>query len=99
MQPLASRDQARHRIVVDGEIDLTTAPFLDVRLARVSSDVDVDCSSITFIDVIGFASLSRGYWWAAGQGYQFDVFGLTDFAVRVGTMLRVPFLRPSGAAA
>ncbi len=60
MQRIASSDdQDRHRIVVDGEIDLATTPFLDVRFARVSSDVDVDCSGMTFIDVVGFASLTR----------------------------------------
>jgi anti-anti-sigma factor len=50
-----TRAEAFCLVKVAGKLDLTTAPLLHSELERVSGDVVIDCSELTFADSSGIA--------------------------------------------
>ncbi len=94
---LVSNDH--HRIALVGEIDIATADQLDVALAELSGDIDVDCTAVTFIGSTGFHSLDRGYHTALAAGSTFVVSGMNAFQQRLATIVAVPYVVSSCDAA
>ena len=78
-------------VVLTGEIDLTTAQQIDAAFARVSGDVNVDCTGVEFIDSGGFHALDRGYKAAVARGSSFAASGMKPFQMRIARLLEVPY--------
>jgi anti-anti-sigma factor len=54
---LQSGDECR--VVIIGELDLTTGPILRERLADARGNVVIDCSGLTFADSTGIAEFTQ----------------------------------------
>jgi anti-anti-sigma factor len=88
---LISRDH--HRAAIGGDIDLANAVELDAALAKLSGEIAVDCTDVTFIGSAGFSSLDRSYEAALARGGSFCVFGMRSFQQRIAGILSVPYVR------
>jgi anti-anti-sigma factor len=64
LQVTVERDEDRHRLVLRGELDLSSAPVLHDAIARVLGEgaraVVLDISALTFIDSTGLRAILTG---------------------------------------
>jgi anti-anti-sigma factor len=70
---------------VGGELDLASAPDLEVALAGASGPIIVDCEHLEFVDASGIAVFAR----AARRNDDFSVRALSPFVRRVFEVLGV----------
>ncbi|MDX8409259.1 MAG: STAS domain-containing protein [Mariprofundales bacterium] len=80
-----SHDKAQQRIVIQGEINIHTAPqlrdaFLPIFAINPAS-ITVDLSDVPFMDSSGIATLVEGLQWSRTCGGKFILSGMTE-AVR-----------------
>ena len=69
-------DGARTFVVVDGEVDMASAPQLErALLAIADGDVVVDLAAVAFLDSSGIATLVRAHRTVAGRGDQLTTTG------------------------
>jgi anti-sigma B factor antagonist len=76
------------RLLVSGEVDLTTGPALTAQIDQQLADptvtqLVVDLTEVTFLDSSGVNSLIRGHLQAQADGKQFCVRGASDRVRRV----------------
>ena len=83
----AGADERRLTVVVQGEVDLLTAPELDRELAdavsRRPDTVLVDLSQVTFLDSSGCNALVQGKRRADNAGVGFELHEVTPACLRV----------------
>ena len=80
-----NHDNARKRIVIQGEVNIHTAPqlreaFLPL-FATNPASITVDLSNVPFMDSSGIATLVEGLQWSRKSGGEFILSGMTE-AVR-----------------
>ena len=70
------QDGARTFVIVDGEVDMATAPQLERALLAVTrGDVVVDLTAVAFLDSSGIATLVRVHRTLAGRGDELTTTG------------------------
>ena len=79
---LAISTEAASYLIVTGEIDLATAPELEVAIP-LSGSVWLDFSAVTFLDSSGIAVLVKASRAATGRGDRIHVSGLQGGPLRV----------------
>jgi anti-anti-sigma factor len=71
-------------VQINGELDLAAAPVLDDLLRRAARrHVVVDATGLTFVDVVGVATLVRWHRELAADGGELVVRGATDGLLRI----------------
>ena len=83
----------RRHAAVSGDIDIANVGELDAALAKLSGEIVVDCTAVTFISSSGFASLDRRYDTALARGGTFVVCGMRSSQRRIAAILSVPYVR------
>lgn len=56
------------RVLLPGELDLATAPEVEIQLAKVDGDILIDCARLIFIDVGGLRPLLSAHRRCIAQG-------------------------------
>jgi len=93
---------SRARVVVEGELDMVTAPELvasiDELLAEAGLEVVVDLRALTFMDSSGLQALLHGHQQAQTSGAPFSLIRGNPTVMRVfelcGVDGLIPFARP-----
>lgn len=77
-----------HRVILDGELDMMSAAEVEARLvARAGSTVEVDLSSLTFVDARGIAALVSAKRRIAAGGDYLRIVGAHGIVRRVFTLV------------
>jgi anti-anti-sigma factor len=74
-------------LALDGELDIATAPAVRHRFQRLSGDVVVDCSGLTFIDVAGVKLLLEMSHTCARRGGKLTIVNRPPCAARLMTLV------------
>ena len=73
---LTRQDGTRTLVVVEGEVDMASAPQLESALLAITDgDVIVDLTAVAFLDSSGIAALVRTHRAMAGRGDQLTTTG------------------------
>jgi anti-sigma B factor antagonist len=59
---------AADQVVLSGELDLATAPQLEMQLAGLDGDILIDCAGLTFIDCRGLRPLVSAHYRCTSRG-------------------------------
>jgi anti-anti-sigma factor len=70
------------RVIVAGEVDVSTVRDLDAALTAASGDVLVDCRGLTFLDSIGISTFIDHYVSRAAEGHTLTLEHLTPIVQR-----------------
>jgi anti-sigma B factor antagonist len=70
------------RVIVAGEVDVTTVRNLDAALTAASGDVLVDCRALTFLDSFGISILVEHYASRLAEGHSLALEHLTPIVQR-----------------
>jgi anti-anti-sigma factor len=57
LEPTPSVAVSAEQVVLSGELDLATAPELEMQLAKIQGDILIDSAGLTFIDLCGLRPL------------------------------------------
>ena len=98
-------DQARVRLIVSGELDIATSPYLREDLEReldAGRAVELDLSGLSFMDSTGISVVIQAMDQFAAQGRVFELSPELSDQVRrllsmVGLLSRLPFREPTEA--
>jgi anti-anti-sigma factor len=73
---------APSRVIVAGEVDVSSAPELDAALFAASGDVLVDCRGLTFVDSLGISLFLDHYVSRMAEGHTLVLEHLTPIVQR-----------------